>query len=442
MGAGATVANALGAAIRNKWLAHHLEASGLGVLAQVLSCQSWLGTAAGLGLGFPLARAVGAASASEDRTAARRTVWAALVLFAAATTALVTAGLLFAAPISTALLGSPAYAGLVRISMIGVAGIALQQNLVGLFAGRSDLRGPLVVALAGGGVATAAVFLLVPRFGLRGGVLAVAILFPVGCAAALYARRREYAPLALPPPRPLVTGTGARELLTIAAAGLVASLLDQGVFLALRAHYVRANGVAANGLLQAAVALAQQMGALFYAYLASYAFGKMSGIVATGGEDRVERARAYTRKHWTPILLTSGAALGFAMIAAVPLLRLLYSHRFDAARPLMAWALAGEFARVALQLWILSSLPLGGARLWFPISVVFPPALVASYAWFTHEGMGVLTLPRAYAAAGLVSALVGGAVMWRRGITLGPKHAAVFAGALLALFLLAGWIGR
>src|SRR5205823_8242744 len=125
--------------------------------------------------------------------------------------------------------------------------------------------------------------------------------------------------------------------------------------------YLRLNGVAANGLLQAALALAQLVGGLFYAWLSSYCFGRMS---AAGG---VEGVRAYTRKLWGPTMLVAGGGFAAAMLLASPLLHLFYSHRFESARPLMAWTLAGEFARVAIQLWGLGALPLGGVRLWMPI---------------------------------------------------------------------------
>ncbi|HXF59130.1 MAG TPA: hypothetical protein VN539_04835, partial [Candidatus Saccharimonadales bacterium] len=44
MGAGATVISGITGILRNKWLAQHLEASGIGVLAQIVSSQMWLGT--------------------------------------------------------------------------------------------------------------------------------------------------------------------------------------------------------------------------------------------------------------------------------------------------------------------------------------------------------------------------------------------------------------
>lgn len=435
-GASATLVNALVGIIRNKWLAHHLEASGIGILAQVLSSQSWLGTATGLGLGLPVARAVGAATAAGDHYAARKTLWAAFTLLALAGSVVVAFGLLFAPPISQALLGSNAYAPLVRISMVGVVGIALQQTLVGLFAGRSDLRASFTFALAGGGVATMATLLLVPRLGLAGGALGAAILAPAGCVGALYLHRRAYASVMLAPPRPWLTRGLSRSLLTVAGAGLLSALIEQGTLLALRAHYIRLNGVASNGLLQAALALSQQVGALFYTYLGSYAFGKISGV------DGVTGTRDYTRRQWIPLMLLAALALGFTMLAATPLLRLLYSHRFDPAQPLMAWALVGEFGRVGLQAWALGSLPLGGARLWFPISLFFPVSLALTCAVFTATGAGLLSLPRAYAFAGLFAACAGGALMSRRGVTLAPRDIAVFLGGAAFLVLLATWVGR
>jgi len=436
MGASATIVSGLTGVLRNKWFAQHLEASGIGVLAQVVSSEIWLGTAAGMGLGLPVARAVGAATAANDQAAARRTVWAAFTLLAISGSIMVTAGLVLAEQISHALLGSGAYAPLIRISMIGVAGVALQQTLAGLFAGRSDLKAPLTFALVGGGVSILATLLLVPRWGLRGAALAVAILFPAGCLSALWVHRREYAPVLTPSRERTLTPGLARSLLTIAGAGLVSALVEQGTLLTVRSHYVRTNGIEANGFLQAALAISQLVGSLFYSYLGSYAFGKISGVAGAAG------TRAYTRKQWAPLMLLAAAALIAARLGAAPLLHLLYSHRFDPAQPLMAWALVGEFGRVGLVTWGLGSLPLGGARLWFPISLVFPAALAIAYALFAAAGAGPLSMPKAYAAAGLTAACVGGAIMARRGVTLSPRDLVVFAGGALALVLLALSAGR
>jgi len=439
MGASATLVSGVTGILRNKWFAQHLEASGIGILAQIISSQGWLGTAAGMGLGLPVARVVGAATGSGDPTAARRTMAAAFTLLLISSSFVIALGLFFAAPISRALLGSDAYAPLIRISMLGVAGVALQQTLFGLFAGRSDLRAPLTFAIVGGGLSVAAAFLLVPRWGLRGAAVAAAILFPLGCLGALLIHRREYAPFVTAPPKGALTGAVARSLLTVSGAGLLSALVEQGTLLGLRSHYVRANGVEANGFLQAGIAISQQVGSLFYAYLTSYAFGKISGIAGVAG---VAGARSYTRKHWSPVLLLAGTAMVATRLGAGPLLRLLYSHRFDPAQPLMAWAIVGEFGRIGFMAWSLSSLPLGGARLWFPINLVFPVTLAASYAAFTGFGAGPLSLPKAYATAGLASACVGGMIMWRRGVTLGARDIAVFAAGAAALITLASVAGR
>src|SRR5438093_52800 len=192
LGGGAPVLGGVLGALRNKWLAYHLEASGLGVLAQVISGQNWLGTMTGLGLGLPVARAVGGATAAGDASAVRRATWTALGLMTPCLIGVVAIGLLLAPWLSRALLGSDAHATLV--------------------------------------------------------------------------------------------------------------LADQGAMIVLRAHYLRRNDVSANGLLQAALALAQQLGGLFYAYLASHAFGRISGI--TG----VDSIREYTRRLWSPIVLLAAVA--------------------------------------------------------------------------------------------------------------------------------------
>jgi O-antigen/teichoic acid export membrane protein len=434
MGAGATLVSGLVGILRNKWFAQHLDVSGIGVLAQVTSSQAWLGMAGSLGLGLPIARVVGAATASDDTATMRRSLWAALSLLAISVSAAIVLGLLLAEPISRALLGAPQYAGLIRISLVGVAGVALQQVLAGLFAGRSDVKAPLAFSIAGGTISILAMLLLVPRAGVWGAVLAASLLFPAGCVGALLLRRKDYGPLLTPPRERALEPGIARGLLKVGGAALVSALVELGTLLAIRAHYVRTHGIEANGLLQSGLAIAQQVGALFYAYMTSYAFGKISGASGVSGAAGV---RDYTRKHWTPILVVAAGALGLTSLAAGPLLRLLYSHRFDPAQPLMAWAVVGEFGRIALVMWALGSLPLGGARLWFPVSLLFPAVLAVAYTGLVLAGAGPASMPKAYALAGVIGALLVGAVMSRRGVTLGIRELSVFAGGAAVLVLLA-----
>jgi hypothetical protein len=202
--------------------------------------------------------------------------------------------------------------------------------------------------------------------------------------------------------------------------------------LALRAHNLRAHGVEANGLLQAAIALSQQAGAVFYAYLSAYAFGKINAIAAADG---VAGVRAYTRRQWAPLLGLTFLALAAAMVAAGPLLHLLYSTRFDAAAPWMAYALWGEAGRVAAQTVALGALAVGGARLWFRIGIAQPAALALGYAVFTGNGAGAAALPMAYAAGGWATFAVAALVMARRGVGLDARSVAIAAAGAAALGL-------
>lgn len=435
-GAAGTIVSALTGLIRNKWMAHHLDTAGIGVLSQVVSGQNWFGTAAGLGLSLPVARAVGAASGEGvDPEAGRRAAWSAALLATIAGMIAATIGLLAAPAISRALLGTEEHAAMVRLSMIGVTGFALWAPAAGFFAGRSDLRAPLTFALVGGGGATLLSFFLVPRFGLLGAVTAVTLLYPLGLVGMLVAHAPAHAAALWPRPRPLlaIAFREARPLLAVAGAALALSLIDLGTMVALRAHYLRANGVEANGLLQAALALAQQVGAIFYAYLGGYAFGKINAVAAVEGTAGVT---AYTRRQWTPLLLLAFLALGVSIVAASPLLRLLYSDRFDAARPLMAFTLWGEMGRVAVQAVGLGALAVGGTRLWFAIGITQPLALAAAYVWFSHGGGGAESLPLAYASGGWITLLVALALLARRGVTLHGRGLALIALAFAALALL------
>lgn len=433
-GAAGTLVTALTGVIRNKWLAHHLDTTGIGVLSQVVSGQNWLGFAAGLGLSLPVARSVGVASGAEaDLEAGRRAAWSAAVLVSIAGAIAVAIGLVAAPALSRALVGSEEYTAMVRVSMIGVLGVAFWAPASGFFAGRSDLRAPLTFAIVGSGGATVLAFLLVPRFGLLGGVLAVTLLYPLGVLGMLVAHAPAHAAALWPRPRRLLATAfrEARPLLAVAAAALALSLIDLGTIVTLRSHYLRANGVEANGLLQAALALSQQVGAVFYAYLAGYGFGKINAIAASEGTAGVA---AYTRRQWTPLLALAFAAIALSVVAASPLLRLLYSDRFDAARPLMALTLGGELGRVVVQAVGLGALAVGGTRLWFSIGVTQAVALAAAYAWFSHTGAGAESLPLAYAAASWINAAVAIVLMARHGVTL---HARGFVLLLLAFAALA-----
>ena len=430
--AGSPIVTAITGVIRNKWLAVHLDVGGIGVLAQVVSGFTWLGLLSGLGLALPVSRAVAEASGREDDVAARRSVWTALSLVSIAGLAAVAGCVLLAEPISRALLGTEAYAGLVRISSIAVVSIAVTNTLLGALAGRSDLKAPLAFAAVGGAVSVFATMALVPRFGLSGATLGTALVYPAGILAVLFFRRRELDPLTIPRPSPTMDPREAPALLQVGLAALVLSLADVGALLALRAHYLRTQGVEWNGLLQAAVALSQQVGAVFYAYYSGYAFGKVSAAGAAGGAAAV---RAYTVRQWRPITLLAFAAAAFAMLAATPLLHVLYSDRFDAARPLMAAALFGEFCRIAAHAWGLGSLPLGGRSLWLRIGMAQPVTLVVAYAWFASAGAREMALPYAYAAAGLAILTASVLAMSARGVR--PRAGDV-AWLVLALVLLGG----
>jgi O-antigen/teichoic acid export membrane protein len=436
LGGAAPVVTALFALVRNKWLAEHLATAGLGVLGQVFSTQTLLGTAAGLGLSLPVARALGAAAAAGDARAARRAVWTALALVGAASLAIVLTILVFAPALSQALLGTPQYAPLLRIVTVGIAGLAFHAVANGVFAGRSDVGGPLAVALGGGAVAVAVTVALVPRAGLTGGAIGAAMMVPAGLVAAWWARSALRDAVLSDGLRPDIDRATARALIRVGLAALALAVVDQGTLLALRAHYLRQNGVPANGLLQAALAIAQQVSGVFHAYLASYAFGRVSAAAG------IEGMRDHSRRFFAALSLVATAAFALAMWIAGPLLLLLYSDAFAAARPLMAWTLFAEFCKVLALTWGLAALPAGGLRSWMSIGLAGPVTFVPAYALLAR-GAGEMALPAAAALAALVQLGVSGLVMSRLGVTLRARELTLlFAGlATLALLarLTAGW---
>jgi hypothetical protein len=133
----------------------------------------------------------------------------------------------------------------------------------------------------------------------------------------------------------------------------------------------------------------------------------------------------------------AAVTIAFAMVAASPLLHLLYSSRFDPARPMVAWALVGEFCRVGMTAWAVAALPLGGARLWVPIGLAPPVSLAIAYALLEGTGLGVVSLPVAYLGSGVASLCFGGIAMSRAGVTLTPRGVALALGCAALLAVLA-----
>lgn len=432
-GSTGTVVSALAGAIRNKWLALHLETAGIGILAQAFSAQVWIGTLAGLGLGLPVTRAVGDALGRNDAEAARRAPWTAFAMVAAVAVPVSALVVLLADPISAFLFGTTEHAVLVRISALGITGIGLFQVAQGLVAGRSDLRASLAFATIGAGVATLLTLLLVPRFGLTGGGLAAALLYPAGLAGMLWIHLRRHPEALRPRPARLFERAEASALARVAGVTLALPVIDLGILLILRTHVLRTHGPAANGLLQAALAVSQQVGALFYAYLVSYALGKVTAAGASGGAAAV---RDYTRRQWAPIVAAAAVVFAAALLGSWPLLHLLYSDRFAGARTMMGYTLLGEFGRVCLQAAAIGSLALGGARLWFRIGLVQPLALAGAYAVFAATGSGALSLPRAYAVSGAVTFAAAAWMMARAGAGLRARDLAWCAVGFLLLLAL------
>lgn len=431
LGLGANAVGALFGAIRNKLLAHTLGTVGVGAYAQVVTGVTWLGTVTAMGLAIPVAQSVGAATARGDDDAVRRTMSTALSAIGVAVAFVAALGIAFATPLSRLLLGEHADPTLVRLAMLFAGGLAFQGTIQGLFSGRSDLRALLTYAILGNLAATAGVAALAPAFGVRGAVVGAGLFYPAAILGTLLAHRAAYRGAFAPAPRPRFDRARAGALLQVAGTALALSLVDLGTLLSLRTHFAHAEGLAANGLFQAAVALSQQGGALFYAYLGSYAFGKISGA---GG---VEGIRRYTQRQATPFIGLAAIAFAGAMVLGRPLLHLLYTPAFDPAHRMMMMTLYGEFAKVAMQGWVFGALPLGGVRLFFPLGISYPAAMAAGYAAARALGFGPMSLAAAYAFAGTFSLALSAVVMSARGVPLRPWSLVILAGSLAGLAAIA-----
>jgi len=419
--------------IRNKWFAIHLAPEGIGVIGQVVATFTWLGALAALGLGLPVARAIAAAHGAGDPEAARRTARTALGITLLTTGAVVAIGLVFAAPLSLAVLGDPGFAMLIRVGMLGTAGYAFYLIVQGIVSGHSDIRPPVTVAVAGGLATVIAAFILVPARGIPGGTWSAVLYFPAGMIALLLVHGRVYAE-AWSPRGGGLPAIETRALVTIGLSALVLALADQGVMLALRAHFLRVHGIAANGIFQAALSISGQVAALFYMYLSNYALGRLSGAGDVAG------IRAYMQRQWIPVVLAALPLFAFAAVAASPLLHVLYSNRFDGARGMLGWMLLGEFCRVQTLALLFGALALQRTGRWFAGGMLYPLAFAAFYV--ASGGASPLDLARAH-AAGSVAGLAGaGVVMHTAGLRLRAVDWLVSALTVAALGALAMVLGR
>ena len=209
------------------------------------------------------------------------------------------------------------------------------------------------------------------------------------------------------------------------------AVIDQGMALVVRGRYLRVEGVAANGFVQAALALSQQIGAVLYFYLSSYAFGVVSA------QPDLAARRDYTRRQWIPFVSLAALACIAGSVLAPWLIALLYAPSFAPALPMLRWMLVGELARIASQAWALAALPSGGVRLWLPLMLAFPLTFGAAFAVLERIDVGLASVSIAYALAGVVSLVATAAVMSRHGVTLAPRHVALLIAALAAVAVLA-----
>lgn len=431
LGLGANVIGAAFGAVRNKLFAHFLGTAGVGAYAQLVTAATYAGTVAAMGLALPVAQAVGAATARGDAAAIRRTMSTALIAIGVAVTFLAALGIVFAAPFARLLLGEHGDPALVRLALLFAGGLAFQGTIQGLFSGRSDLRALLTYAILGNLGATLAVAALVPAFGVRGAVVGASCFYPAAILGTLLVHRGRYRETFQPAPEPRFDRGEAGTLLKVALTTLVMAMLDLGTLLGLRTHFAHAEGLAANGLFQSALSLSQQGGAVFYAYLGSYAFGKISGAAGPEG------IRAYTRRQAAPFVALAALAFAAAAVLARPLIHVLYTREFDAAVPMLRWTLYGEFAKVAMQAWMFGALPLGGVRLFFPLGVSYPLSMIAGYATARALGLGPMSLAAAYAFAGTFSLALSGAVMSARGVPFTANGLLVLLAGLAGLAALA-----
>ncbi|HEX6604231.1 MAG TPA: oligosaccharide flippase family protein [Sphingomicrobium sp.] len=331
---GATIVAILVGVVRTKIFALTIGPAGIGLIGVLTSVMATAAAIGGMGLGFSGVRQI--ASSERTRGLARRALWLG-VWPLALVTALV---LWFArAPIARWVTGSEAQA-------LGV-------GLMGLAAALTILAGAQTTVIQGmgnvAGVAKARVWGAI--LSLLIGVPAVLYAGPVGIALAVIGiplgnliGNLPYRPAAERNAAKLSRGQLAgqlRELIALGVTFMATTALAAGTLVVVRTLVIRADGMEAAGLYQAAYSISALNASLVLSAMATDYFPRLSAAQ----DDRAYSATMVNQQLRAALLLASPVLIG--MVALAPLvLQLLYSGAFTAGADLLRWQLTGELLKL------------------------------------------------------------------------------------------------
>lgn len=325
--------------VRTKILALIVGPDGIGLYGILYSLCGFASAVASFGLQSSGVRQIAAAEACSD-TRKLATVTRTLLTMLWAFGTIATAVIYFAAPqISLFTFGSAERAGdtallsvSVLLTVVAAAGVAVLQGTrrVAQLASMN-----IVAALVATGSASLAAWLFPDR-----GVVLFLICVSASTAIVSLAYAHRFA-RSLHVEVPLWNWTEARPLLLLGFAFMASAMMTNGVAYFARTFVVRALGIEAAGLFQAAWMISSvYVGFILTAMAADY-FPRL-----TAAQDNRSTMNRLVNEQTEVALLLAGPGVLLTITLAPYLLGLLYSSDFQAAADVLRWQSLGVFGRV------------------------------------------------------------------------------------------------
>lgn len=417
------------ALIRSKASAVYLGPEGVGVAAELQQ----IAALATVPLGALVGPALLTALAKEQREdGPRRAIAAALgwlVVLGLLASAVAVGGLFYTLPATWSSGLRPLLAlacltlTLAAASNVGLGSLTFDQALT--TTARLQITTGLLTALLVAGATAAA--------GLAGQFLAAALAGALSLALVLRAARRA---TRWPSPlQPRLDRGYLRHALQLGATSLVAALALQGALFALRARLEQTGGPSANGQFQAAWAVGAAYLGVVLAGMGSFVFPRYAK--AKGAAElqvQLDEAGRFVLRLAPPVVFI---AIGFADLG----LRVMYSHRFDAALGVLKWQFAGDVAKCLAWVYAGPLLYRGKLRLYVVTEALASLGLgLGSWLLIPEQGLAGTGLAYFLSYVGYL-ALTAAVARARLEVQPRPRHLALAALAtLLALGL--SWAGH
>lgn len=400
----ATAVRILSSVALNKLLAVYIGPSGYAVLGQFQNMATLATAFANGGINTGVTQYTAAYFDDERR---QHDLWRTAGFLSIAGSALASVGLvLFYRPLTTALLGDPAYGSVILWFAGTLSLVVFNGLLLSILNGKKEIGRFVAANIASSLVGAGLSALLVARLGVYGALLALAVNQSLVLLVTLaICRQAPWFRLRLLFGRP--DARAVRALAKFSMMAITSAVVVPATQLLIRAHLRGTFGVDAAGYWQGMVKISDMYLMLITAPLAIYYLPRIAEI-RVGSELRGEILRGYTLL----LPVTALCGLGIYLLRDV-VIALIFTSAFLPMRELFGWQLVGDVCKIGSWLLGYAIVGQGLYRLFIATELAFSVTLVAlSYALTAVAGLRGVTI--AYCLNYAMYWLVVGLILWRR----------------------------